>query len=522
MRERLIGIDAGGTMTKVVLFDLQGNELGIERQPNVLLLPHAGWTERDADKMWDAVCISLRALLEKTKTDPADILAVTPSGYGGGNYLVDSSGTPVRNALVSTDTRTIPLLERWAASGLSKKVSTLIEQKVWPGQTLAILAWLKENEPSAMERTAHVLGCKDFLRLRLCGDISTDPTDAGCAGILNVTCSEISREVLEVTGMAGWLPKLPPLGPGVAVAGKLSAAAARATGLREGTPVVRGVYDVVGCALATGVEDAHQLAVVAGTFAIHSTVHTRPALNPLPTIQTPYPVGNKILATTAMPTSASNLEWFCKTFLAADAAAARRSGRSIYDICNEHVAATMTSDNSILFFPFLLDGPRGAPAGFSGMTVSTTLPDMLRAIYEGVIFAHRTDLTHLLSGPDAAKPNVMRFAGGPSRSTVWSQMFADGLGLPVEITNGSELGAKGGAMCAAVATGAYASMPDAMRAMVKIENRLEPDTARSAVLDAKYEKYCSAVETSVQAWAQSSALRLPDSPDRNDSRASAA
>jgi L-xylulokinase len=160
----------------------------------------------------------------------------------------------------------------------------------------------------------------------------------------------------------------------------------------------------------------------------------------------------------------------------------------------------MDRENDILFFPFLLDGPRGAPAGFSGMTVATTLPDMLRAIYEGVVFAHRTDLTYLLSGPDSAKPDVIRFAGGPSRSAVWSQMFADGLGLPVEITNGSELGAKGGAMCAAVAIGAYASMSDAMKAMVKVEQRLEPNGERARVLDAKYERYSAAVTANVRAW----------------------
>lgn len=498
MRERLIGIDAGGTMTKVVLFDLNGNELGIERQPNVLLLPHAGWTERDADKMWEAVCISLRALIEKTGTDPADVLAVTPSGYGGGLYLVDAQGSPVRNALVSTDTRTIPLLEQWMASGVAAKVSAAIEQKMWPGQTLATLAWMKKHEPETVQRTAHILGCKDFLRLRLCGDVSTDLTDAGCAGVINVSRAVYSPEAFEALGMTEWMAKLPAIGPATGVAGKVSATAARATGLREGTPVVRGVYDVVGCALATGVKHDSQLAAVAGTFAIHSTMHTRPALNPLPTIQTPYPVANRILATTAMPTSASNLEWFCKTLMKAEAAEARSNGSSVYDICNGLVASTMAHDNDILFFPFLLDGPRGAPAGFAGMTVSTSLADMLRAIYEGVIFAHRTDLTYLLSGPDSAKPDVIRFAGGPSRSEVWSQMFADGLGLPLEITNGSELGAKGGAMCAAVAVGAYESLSDAMKAMVKVERRFEPDARRAAILDAKFARYNAAVEGNIR------------------------
>jgi L-xylulokinase len=521
MRERLIGIDAGGTMTKVVLFDLQGNELGCERQPNDMLMLHPGWTERDAEQMWAATCRSIKALLEKTKTDPTDVLAVTPSGYGGGVYLIDRHGVPVRNALVSTDTRSLSIVDRWATNGVRQQVSSAIEQLVWPGQTLVLLAWMQENEPGVVNRTAHVLSCKDYLRMKLCGDISTDPTDAGCAGILNVSRSEISKEAFEAATLQKWFDKLVPVAASTEVVGKVSAAAAGETGLKAGTPVVRGVYDVVGCALATGVTSSTQLAAVAGTFSIHSTLHKKPALDPMPHIQTPYPIAGEILATTATPTSASNLEWFCKTAMMAETGTAKARGLNIYELCNELVAGTLPAPSKVQFFPFLYDGPRGAPSGFSGMTASTSMPDLLRAIYEGVVFAHRTDFNYLLTGPDAAKPDVIRFAGGPSRSEVWSQMFADGLGLPVEVANGAELGAKGGAICAAVATGAYATVPEAMAKMVRIEQRFEPDATRAAALAAKYEDYRFAIDTNVQAWMKSrSGKKINAAPDA--ARASAA
>ncbi|ODA93756.1 hypothetical protein BFX40_13360 [Mesorhizobium sp. SEMIA 3007] len=502
MRERLIGIDAGGTMTKVVLFDVHGNEVASERRANVMLLPHEGWTERDADRMWRATCECVRTLLEKTGTDPADIVAVTPSGYGGGVYLVDDRGTPVRNALVSTDTRSIPLISRWTATGRAAAVSRHIQQQIWPGQTLPILAWIQENEPEVLRRTAHVMSCKDFLRLRLCGDISTDPTDAGCAGIINVSCSEISREAFEEAGLTSWLGKLPSIGPGVEIVGGISDEAARQTGLRAGTPVVRGVYDVVGCSLASGVEHPDQLAAVAGTFSIHSTVHGKPSLNPLPTIQTPYPVGGQILATTATPTSASNLEWMCKTMLSAEAQRALLEGRSVYDICNDLVAGALARDNKILFFPFLYDGPNGAPAGFLGLRAGVSLADIVRAVYEGVVFAHRYDMSYLLNGADAADPKVIRLAGGPSRSAVWAQMFADGLGLPIEIANGTEFGAKGAAICASVATGIHADIPAAIAAMVRIDQRFEPDPVRANVLTAKYNIYRNAIDVIAPLWSQ--------------------
>jgi len=242
MKERLIGIDAGGTMTKVVLFDVAGNELACERQPNHVLLPHAGWVERDGEAMWTAVCISLKALLEKTGTDPADIIAVTPSGYGGGVYLVDKDGINVRNGVISPDTRAIPVLDKWHATGVARQIIPEIESNLWPGQTFSLLGWFKEHEPDTLRRTAHVLSCKDFLRLRLCGDVSTDPTDGGCAGVINVTRSDISQDAFAIAGMKEWLPKLAPVRNAVEIAGRITAAAARETGLKEGTPVCRGVY----------------------------------------------------------------------------------------------------------------------------------------------------------------------------------------------------------------------------------------------------------------------------------------
>ena len=55
-------------------------------------------------------------------------------------------------------------------------------------------------------------------------------------------------------------------------------------------------------------------------------------------------------------------------------------------------------------------------------------------------------------------------------------------------------------MCGAVAAGAYASLGDAMKGMVKLERRFTPDATRGAVLTGKYRRFLSSIETSVQAF----------------------
>jgi len=93
-----------------------------------------------------------------------------------------------------------------------------------------------------------------------------------------------------------------------------------------------------------------------------------------------------------------------------------------------------------------------------------------------------------------AEPEVIRLTGGAARSAVWAQMFADIFQVPVEIPEGSELGALGAAIAAAVACGLHASYEAAVTAMTRVARRHEPDPARRDIYAVRYEKYLKAVE----------------------------
>lgn len=500
MVARLLGIDSGGTMTKVALFDEDGNEIACEHSPNRIQFPRSGWTERDPDGMWRAACAGIRALMDKTGTAPGDIAAVTAVGYGAGLYFVDADGGVVRPGIGSTDTRSLETIAIWERTGLKSQLEAAIQQAVWAGQSLPILGWFERNHPEVLERTRHVLLCKDFLRLRLCGDISTDPTDAGCAGFANVATGRYATEAFIAAGLENCIEKLPQIGASTEIAGHVTAEAAAETGLLEGTPVCRGVYDVVACSLASGLTCADELGVVAGTFSINSRLYPRPSLDPLPTLQVAYPLGNSYLATMAAATSASNLEWVCSTLLAAEADLARRNGRSIYEVCSDLVAGARDRDCGILFFPYVFGGPSGAPAGLLGVQAGSQLPDVLRAVFEGIVFAHCQDIGYLLGAAGTEGIRRVLLSGGPSKSAVWSQIFCDALNLPLAVANGSEFGAKGAAMCAAVAVGMHPDLGHAIPAMTRIARTHTPDPERAAALKARYRRYSEVGQRLAAAW----------------------
>lgn len=489
MGDCVIGIDAGGTMTKAALFDLSGHEKACARSRNVTTFPQLGWTERDADGMWRAAAEAISNVLEQSGTDPADVLAISVSGFGSGLFLLDVDGNPVRPAIISTDGRTHSLIEEWSQDGRAAAAAELTQQAVWPGMSLALLGWLQRNEPDILDRTHTVSFCKDFLRGRLCGDLSTDYTDAGGSGVLDVASGTYSQEALGILGMEGWLSKMPEIGLSQEVAGFVTAEAAALTGLRQGTPVVRGTVDMSASSMASMVTRPEQMSIVAGTFSIAATLHAdKPKTDAMPMLQFAYPLGGWI-AVDASATSASNLEWVVKTLIQHGGTLEMQG--DIYDTVNAAVERVKGQHTTAMFYPYLLGGPPGAPAGLVGMTARTSFDKAMLAVFEGIVFAHKADIDRALTGVDAAQPEVIRLTGGASRSTHWSEMFADILGLPVEVPAGSEFGALGTAMCAATGAGAYGSLHEAINGMGGIARRHEVNAARGAVHLAKYPRYCA-------------------------------
>jgi hypothetical protein len=124
------------------------------------------------------------------------------------------------------------------------------------------------------------------------------------------------------------------------------------------------------------------------------------------------------------------------------------SGKSYEDIrqalrelgITEEVASLPPGSTNIIFHPFLYGSnvQPTARAGFYRVEGCHTRAHLLRAMYEGVVYGHLSHVEKLRKA--GGQINTARLAGGGSRSLVWSQMFADMLQVPIEISDGNELG----------------------------------------------------------------------------------
>ena len=502
MPKYLLGTDNGCTVAKAALFTLAGEEIAVASRKIETITPQLGYVEMNMLHSWRATVESIREVLAKAKIDPKDIACIASAGHGNGLYLVDKQGQPVYNAISSTDTRAREVVDRWAADGVGKAIRPKTMQAIWPAQPNALLAWLRDHEPDVMKRAGWVLMCKDYIRFRLTGRIAAELTDMSGTSLMNVGTADYDDEVLEAFGIGEMRDLLPPLVRSADICGEVTADAAAETGLAQGTPVAGGMFDIDACGLSTGLTDEGPLCMIAGTWGNNQYVSKTPVVDEDVFMTTRYAIDDYYLMLEGSATSASNLEWFVTEFFGAERAAAEKSGGNVFDLVNDLVAATTPEETNIVFLPFLYGSNVNpdAKASFIGLNNYHGRGHVLRAIYEGVIFGHRFHVDRLLKF--RSMPERIRFTGGAARSKVWVQIFADVFGVPVDIPEGTELGALGAAILAAVAAGCYGSFEDAVGAMVKFTRTQEPDPARKDLYDAKYARYNRVLEALDGVWAE--------------------
>lgn len=495
MARCLVGIDNGGTMSKAAVFSEEGRELACAARKVEILEPHPGWSERDLDAMWRGTAAAIREALDRAGANAGEVACVACTGHGNGLYLIDADGRPVRHGINSTDTRAAEIVAEWKADGVDARALPKTAQCVWPAQPNALLAWLREHEPESVARAAAVLMAKDYTRFRLTGDVRMELTDMSGTSLMNVVEERYDDEVLAIFDIPEMKRLLPPLAKSAEICGRVTTAAAAETGLKVGTPVAGGMFDIDACGLASGCVDERQFVIVAGTWGNNQYIARQPLVDSGLFMTSCYSMPGWYLMLEGSPTGAGNLEWFAGEFLSDKKELLRQAGQgSVFAWADATVAALAPHADDPVFLPFLYGSNAGYPAKacFLGLTSRHTRADAMRAVYEGCVFSHNTHLRRLYKF--RPKPEVIRLTGGAARSAVWTQMFADVFQVPVEVPDGSELGALGAAIAAAVACGVHPSYEAAVSAMTRVARRHEPDASRSEIYAGRYEKYLRAVE----------------------------
>jgi L-xylulokinase len=500
MPEYFLGVDNGGTIIKAVIFDERGNEVAGASRRVPVITPQSGFFERDMEVLWKANYEAIAEAVRVSALSPEKIRGVACAGHGKGLYLWGQNGKPAYNGIMSTDSRAWEYSERWARDGTAERVFEKNYQKVLASQPVSILRWFKDNKPEVLERTKWIFEAKDYIRFRLTGEPFAEITDYSGANLLNLRDCRFDADLLSEFGLREVFDKLPPLKYSTDLCGRVSAEAAAVTGLEPGTPVAGGMFDIDACALAVDVVDEQNLCVIAGTWSINEYLSRKPVLNHSVMMNSLSFLPGHYLVEECSPTSAGNNEWFINLFLDTEKAEAKAKGIDLYEYVSQLAAETPPDGQSIVFLPYIYGSnydPK-AKACFIGLEASHTRKQILRAVFEGIVFCHMVHVEKLLSNREA--PKVIRLAGGAAKSAVWAQIFADVFDCPIETVYATELGALGCAMVASVTAGAYPDLKSAASKMTKVGARYEPNPATTEIYRRKYKMYLAASAALEKYW----------------------
>jgi len=500
MEQYYLGIDNGGTMSKAALFTKTGKLAASHSQSIPMITPRSGYTERDMEELWNKTAQVIRETLKKSRIDPKQINGVACTGHGKGLYLWGKDGSPCRNGIISTDTRAWEYPMRWKQDGTADRVFQKTFQNILACQPVSLLAWLKDHEPEVIDRIQWIFEVKDYIRFRLTGEAWAEITDYSGSNLLNCSEKRFDKALLAEFGLEDLMDALPPLKGSTEHCGSITGEAAKQTGLLEGTPVAGGMFDIDACAAAMDITDENHIAVVAGTWSINEYIAPQPVLNKSVMMNSLYCIDGYYLVEESSPTSASNHAWFVDTFLQKEREEAQARGIHVYDYCNQ-LAETVPSDGQdMVFLPFLYGSNYNpqARASLIGAGSHHTRAHMIRAVLEGIAFCHRVHLEKLLANRTSTES--IRLAGGVTASSLWTQIFSDVFGLPVETVDAPELGALGCAMAAAVAAGTYSDLREAAKHMVHIASRIEPNPEDQAVYQKKFQLYQTISSSLEETW----------------------
>jgi xylulokinase len=291
--------------------------------------------------------------------------------------------------------------------------------------------------------------------------------------------------------------RLSPARPSGTVLGEIAPGIAADLGLAPGVLAVVGGHDQ--CAGTLGIGGIGEGIVMDSTGTVECVAVASPRLvldhklleSNLPA--EPHTVAGMYVVLGWSSVGGALLKWYRDTFTSVgvwergsvrgllpayargEQAEAERTGASTYDLILDEA---VEGPSPVLILPHFVGS--GTPAldplskgAILGLTLSTTRGQIVKAILDSVTYEIKLSIDAMEAAGIAVRE--LRAMGGGAKSPRWLQTKADITGKPVKAMDVSEAPCLGCAMLAGVATGAYASIQEAVARMVRVNRTYEPN-----------------------------------------------
>lgn len=487
----LMGLDIGSTGCKAVVFDAAGNQLARAYREYPEIYPQPGWIELDPAQVWQGI---REVIAEAAAAAGEPVRALCLSAMGEAFTAVSREGKFLTNTIVSPDSRAVAQAQALEEALGAERIFSLTGMPAHASFTLPKVMWLAQQRPAVHDQTYKYLLWPDLVHFLLGLEPRLDHSLAGRTLGFDVVSRQWSPEMLTAAGLSAELFAAP-IAPGEVV-GELRGAVAAELGLAEGCRVVAGGHDQPMNALGAGVI-APGLAVDGmGTVECITVAFAEPLLTEAMRTHNHCCYSHTapgLYCTLAYNYSCGSLlRWYRDNFGGLQRQQAEAAGRDVYDVLLSDLPEGPTGLLALPYFagsgtPYLDPLARGA---ILGLTLGVTDKAFVKGLLEGVCYELRLNIESLAQ---AGVPlQRLRATGGGSKSPTWLQLKADITGKEVVTLNVSEGGCLAGAMLGGVAVGEYASVAEAVGALVAERDLYLPDPARQEQYSHLYEIYARA------------------------------
>jgi xylulokinase len=474
----ILAHDLGTTGNKASLFDARGVLVSSALSAYPTDYPHPNWAEQDPEDWWRAVRVATRQLLAQSGVDPRAIAAVSLCGQMMGCVALGEDGNPLRSCIIWADQRAQAEADAVAAACGEAEVYRIAGHRTSPAYSAPKILWLRAHQPEFYGRAVCFLQPKDFVIFRLTGARVTDYSDASGTLLFDLHTRTWHAPFLRALDLP--VEKLPTPVASTTTVGTVTPAAAAATGLMAGTPVIVGGGDGACAGVGAGVVSPGSAYCSIGTSAWISISSDAPVIDPAArTVTFHHLHPTRYCPMGTMQAAGGAREWAWSLL--------RNQGLDLDATEDLDAAAAQVPPGAggVLFLPYLL-GERSphwnplARAAWLGMAMPTGKAELARAVLEGVALNLRLVLDTLRSQVPGI--GAIRLIGGGSRSPLWRQILADCWRAPVQtLALKTEATAWGAAVAGGVGAGIYTWEIAAQQA--RVVETIDPDPAHLAFYD---------------------------------------
>lgn len=439
MMNTYLGLDIGTSSVKALLVNADQHVLAEASEPVPISRPKPLWSEQNPEDWWQATLKAIAQIRATKAHEFSTLKGIGLSGQMHGAVLLGKTGEVLRPAILWNDGRSGEEGRELAARvpDFLKRASNL----PMAGFTATKLVWVKKYEPEIFAQIDKVVLPKDYIRFRLSGVIAIDMSDAGGTLWHDIAKRDWDEVLIEATGLTR--AQLPKLVEGSDVSAELAASLQSEWGISEPVAIAGGAGDNAASAIGVGAINPGQGVLSVGTSGVLFAVTDKLVAKPERGLHSMcHALPNRWHGMAVTLTAASALSWIAE-IMGRDEAI----GELVADV--ETFASDETNrTNAPIFIPYLTGErtPHNDPeasAMFAGLRAGHTQTALAYAAMEGVAFCFADDLD--VMNDAGAKLDECILVGGGTRSAFWGQMFADCLGVPLDLPDGAELGAALGA-----------------------------------------------------------------------------